>query len=1271
MAQAGTVWVDVRGNTAPLTRDIGKAAAAASALAIAGLGVAAVRESTQFNKAISGVGAVANATAADLENLRKAALQAGADTAFSASEAATAEAELAKAGLSTADILGGALSGSLDLAAAGQLALGDAATITAQALNTFNLNGSDTSHVADVLAAGANKSAADVSQLGQALAQGGLVAKQTGLSLEDTVGVLSLFADNALVGSDAGTSLKTALQRLVPQSAEAAGAMKDLGLTFFDAQGNFVGIEETASRLQQALGGLSTEQRQTALTTIFGADAIRAAGLLYEAGGAGVREYTSAVNDVGAAQRVASAQLDNLAGDFEQLKGSVETVLIGLGSSADSGLREIVQALTAGVNSVGEFVQSPVFNQVTEAIGGALGGLADGLTNAGDGLESFLGRLDTDEVSGFFGALADGAEGLEGPLLGVATALASLSAQRLPFVGGLIPGMSPLQGALAGLVLQSEEGREALGSMFDLAGEGVQALTPLLDVASDGLALLAGNGDLVRVALSGFVGLKVAQFLVPLASGAIGAGRAIASLYASINAASLSSGLSRLGVLRAALSGSGGLTGAIGAANIATAGLTATIGAGLFVYQNWASDVSRVEDETRSLTQALLEQADASAGEILSKQFAQILDTRGDTEDGFAAAFAKTGLAISDVTAVVKENAGEFDKFRKQYQIAGEDAGNFNLDVVGAGIRPFVENLFSLYEAGQISKRELDQVIDAVTDLDKETSNSAAGLKLQAQRFAEEADAAGVSAEAHDLLQKAINGTDVGVMREALNELKAKYPEVAEAAGLAATGTEKVDSASAGAASSINAAGSAADGAAGSLSALGDGAGTAADGLLDLLDAQDAAEDGSKRIADAEKDLADILSGNTEGVRTATESLQEAQKALADARGETGPGSKASKDAARDLREARKALREAQVDAGREPQAGDFFEDKRDAVLDALDRVGEAQQKLDEINAGTSEQVKSAAERVAEAEKKLGEELAKTGPASQEARDAQEALSDAQRDGARTSQGFADALAASTEGSIPDQIAALDALRTQYGLNKDEVDQLIGSLLVKAALEQGAGTAGTPAPVSSVGPTASPGFRNAESTQRTGTPAPTTSTARPGFRNADREGQASGAAGTTTITDEQAARLGFPTAAALPSRDGYIFTGTADGSYWKFDQKTGLWTQIKAGPGRAYGGDVWSGTMHPVNELGQPEMFTDQSGGQYLLPSQSGTVTPMGDVVGAIQAMHRDFLRTAPTAPDGSELAALLQTVIQRLDLIAAGNQRTAADVRRGAVAFA
>ncbi|MEO6467503.1 MAG: phage tail tape measure protein, partial [Acidimicrobiia bacterium] len=262
---------------------LGTGAMIGGGLLVAGFGLA-VGAAAQFDKAMSGVGAVSDASAAQMGRLRQAALDAGKATVFSASEAATAEAELAKAGVSTADILGGALRGSLDLAAAGQLELGEAATIAAQAMNVFKLEGSDVGHVADVLAAGANKSAADVSQLGQALQQGGLLARQTGLSLEDTVGALAAFADNALIGSDAGTSLKSMLQRLTPQSKEAKDLMQELGISAYDAAGQFIGLDKFAGNLKSSLKNLTPEQRNSALATIFGSDAVRAANILYDEG---------------------------------------------------------------------------------------------------------------------------------------------------------------------------------------------------------------------------------------------------------------------------------------------------------------------------------------------------------------------------------------------------------------------------------------------------------------------------------------------------------------------------------------------------------------------------------------------------------------------------------------------------------------------------------------------------------------------------------------------------------------------------------------------------------------------------------------------------------------------------------------------------------------------------------------------------------------------------------------------------------------------------
>src|SRR4051812_14571283 len=174
---------------------------------VAAFAVAAAA-AAKFDKELSNVRAVTGASAAEMGKLRAAALEAGKTTSFTATEAARAEAELARAGVSVANITGGALKGSLALAASGQLDLSESATIAAQTMNTFGLHGKDDSHSGDILSASANKSASDVHGLGMSLRMGGLLAHQTGLSPEDTVGTLSAFADHALIGSDAGTSLK-------------------------------------------------------------------------------------------------------------------------------------------------------------------------------------------------------------------------------------------------------------------------------------------------------------------------------------------------------------------------------------------------------------------------------------------------------------------------------------------------------------------------------------------------------------------------------------------------------------------------------------------------------------------------------------------------------------------------------------------------------------------------------------------------------------------------------------------------------------------------------------------------------------------------------------------------------------------------------------------------------------------------------------------------------------------------------------------------------
>lgn len=320
--------------------------------AVAGVAVGAiVKTYADFDQAMSAVSAATHESAANMQLLRDAAIQAGADTAYSATEAASAIEALAKAGISTRDILNGGLKGALDLAAAGSLDVGQAAEIAATAMTQFKLSGDQTRHVADLLAAGAGKAQGDVTDLGMALKQSGLVASQTGLSIEETTAALSAFASAGLIGSDAGTSFKAMLQRLTPQSAAAKRTMDELGISAYDAQGNFIGLERFAGVLQNAMKGLSAEQRNAAMQTIFGSDSVRAASVLYEQGAEGVAEWTKKVNDSGYAAETAAKQLDNLKGDWERLTGSMESLFLKSGGGANDFLRGIVQGAEHAIDT--------------------------------------------------------------------------------------------------------------------------------------------------------------------------------------------------------------------------------------------------------------------------------------------------------------------------------------------------------------------------------------------------------------------------------------------------------------------------------------------------------------------------------------------------------------------------------------------------------------------------------------------------------------------------------------------------------------------------------------------------------------------------------------------------------------------------------------------------------------------------------------------------------------------------------------------------------
>lgn len=324
----------------------------AAGLAVAAFGVAAVKMAADFDQQMSTVQANTGATGAQLDQLRAAAIEAGASTVYSATDSADAINDLGKAGMSVTDILNGGLSGALNLAASDGMAVGDAAEYMANALSMFHLKGSQASQVADTLAAGAGKAVGNVSDFGEALNNCGAQANSFGMNVQETTGVLALFAQNGTIGAEAGTQLNSMLMKLAAPSAEASNTMKELGISAYDAQHHFVGMANFAGQLQKAEKNLTDEQRNQANATIFGSDAIKAANYLYEAGESGVNKWTKAVSESGYAAEQAAAKNNNLKGDLENLSGSMESLMISVGEGAQGPLRKMVQGLDTLVDAL-------------------------------------------------------------------------------------------------------------------------------------------------------------------------------------------------------------------------------------------------------------------------------------------------------------------------------------------------------------------------------------------------------------------------------------------------------------------------------------------------------------------------------------------------------------------------------------------------------------------------------------------------------------------------------------------------------------------------------------------------------------------------------------------------------------------------------------------------------------------------------------------------------------------------------------------------------
>jgi TP901 family phage tail tape measure protein len=336
-------------------------------LPIVGIGAAALVTQAQFEQSMNALQVNSQASGKQMAALGELAKQLGADTVFSANEAAAAMLELSKGGLSPAQIEGGALASTLNLAATEGMALTDAATIMAQSMNTFGISADETAKVVDILAAGAVASTAGVQDLAAGMKYVGTTAKTMNIPLDDTVTALAAMNNAGIDSSTAGTSLNRMLLGLIPTTKKAQVATEKLGLQFTDNTGTVLPFEEIVRQLVDTFGDMDQAARTADLKAIFGVEGMRAANVLIEQGVNGYIDLEKAVNKAGIAADMANARMSGTAGAMEQLKGSLETAALTIGEALAPIILKVTDFLKGFVDRFTAL--SPEVKQIVVVVG--------------------------------------------------------------------------------------------------------------------------------------------------------------------------------------------------------------------------------------------------------------------------------------------------------------------------------------------------------------------------------------------------------------------------------------------------------------------------------------------------------------------------------------------------------------------------------------------------------------------------------------------------------------------------------------------------------------------------------------------------------------------------------------------------------------------------------------------------------------------------------------------------------------------------------------
>ncbi len=416
-----------------------KTAFTVGTVAAAGLGTAMVAVGQGFEAQMSTVSALSGASADDLDVLTAKAKQLGIDTAFSATEAGKAFEYMALAGWDTESMLQG-IDGVMSAAAASGEDLGLVSDIVTDSLTAFGQSASESGRLADILAATASNSNTNISGLGEALKYAAPVAGSFGYSMEDTATALGLMANAGIKGSQAGTTMRGALSRLLKPSKEAASYMDQLGISISNADGTMKPLDEVMNTLRTSMDGLTDAEKNTALATIFGQEALSGMLAIVNTSDEDYNKLAGSINNAtGASEEMAEVKLDNLAGQLTLLKSSTEGLALAFYDLCNEDLTEGVKSIIGVVNELTTAMSTGDYTKFAYLVGD---GLSQAVNTAMEKLPQFV-DIGVNVIASFLEGIIDNlpqmVESGSSVIKKLAEGLTTLMPQIAQVAEGIIP----------------------------------------------------------------------------------------------------------------------------------------------------------------------------------------------------------------------------------------------------------------------------------------------------------------------------------------------------------------------------------------------------------------------------------------------------------------------------------------------------------------------------------------------------------------------------------------------------------------------------------------------------------------------------------------------------------------------------------------------------------------------------------------------------------------------------------------------------------------